>query len=44
MGKVYNQKANNTIKRPIIQNMGGPFREVRAADGKLKSGLVWPYS
>ena len=33
---------NNTIKRAIIHKTGGPFLEVRAVDGKLKSRLEWP--
>ena len=27
----------------IIQETGGPLREERAVDGKLKSRLEWPY-
>ena len=32
----------NTLMSAIIQETGGPFREERAVDGKLKSRLEWP--
>ena len=34
---------NNTLMSAIIQETGGPLREERAVDGKLKSRLEWPY-
>ena len=33
---------NNTLLSAIIQETGGPLREERAVDGKLKSRLEWP--
>ena len=33
---------NNTLMSAIIQETGGPLREERAVDGKLKSRLEWP--
>ena len=34
---------DNTLMGAIIQETGGPLREERAVDGKLKSRLEWPY-
>ena len=34
--------SKNTLMSAIIQETGGPFREERAVDGKLKSRLEWP--
>ena len=33
---------NSTLMGAIIQETGGPLREERAVDGKLKSRLEWP--